>query len=79
MNKKYGTKTSAKFITYNVNKETKEFASKWFPLVEFGGQMVMIQGEDNQTMRFDTEKEAKKAAKEFVKKMKEKYPEDFAS
>lgn len=79
MNKKYGKKTGAKFLTYIVNRKAKEFTSKWFPLIEFGGEMVMIQGDDNETLRFDTEKEAKKEAKEFLKKMKEKYPEDFAS
>lgn len=77
MNKKFGTKTGVKFMTYSINKSTKEFASKWFPLIEFDGQMVMIQGDDNQTLRYDTEKEAEKAARDFLKKMKEKYPEDF--
>lgn len=77
MNKKFGTKTRAKFMTYSINKSAKEFESKWFPLIEFDGRMVMIQGDDDQTLRFGTEKEANKAAKEFLKKMKEKYPEDF--
>jgi hypothetical protein len=79
MNKKFGAKVGAKFITYAVNTETKEFESKWFPMIEFGGQMALINDGNGHTLRFDTRKEALKEARAFLKRVKEKYPEDFAS
>lgn len=73
-NNKFGKKISAEFITYCIDRDAKAFESKWFPKVEYGGQMVLIRdSSENKEVRCDSRKEAHKKAREFLKKMHEKH------
>lgn len=82
MEKKFGKNVSAVFLTYCVNRERKEFQSKWYPTIEFGGEMMLIRDPNansiNGCIECDTKEEAILKANEFLTKMMEKYPEDFA-
>lgn len=77
--KNYGARFDAITMTTCVNKAKKEFKTKWYPRVEFGGKMCIVSDERNESglVECNSKEEALAAAKEFVDKMRAKYPEDF--